>query len=425
MKTTLKLFLGLLIILVSMLIPLPLSAQVSTIPLSRLPQNAKLALCGDSITEQRLYTKYVEAYLLACEGRKDISVFQFGWGGENADQFRNRIKRGDLDAFKPTAITFLYGANDCGGQPWDGGWMNAMWKGRINNALKNLNARYPASAKYTVICSPTYFDQRQDGTLAKHIATNNNVLSHFRDIDISIAKKSNTGFADIRQRMFETNKAAKKALGPKYRIAGTDGVHPGPNGHLIIAYEVLKSLNCQGAIATINVDLSGKTSTSEGHQVVSSAKGKVTIDSTRYPFCYNYDSSSAADRMSTILPYLPFNKDLNRFVLVVKNLKTPFAEVAWGGIKRTFSRDELMAGINLMETFSKTPFDAKFAKLLSLIEKKQTKERDMIKAAKDATAPEKGWTEADVIARNKMDEAVKKALKKVRHTISIVPVRAK
>ena len=31
-----------------------LTAQVSTIPVSSLPKNAKLALCGDSITEQRL-----------------------------------------------------------------------------------------------------------------------------------------------------------------------------------------------------------------------------------------------------------------------------------------------------------------------------------------------------------------------------------
>src|SRR6187402_3447807 len=110
-----------------------LGAATATIPLPTLPANARLALCGDSITEQMRYTAYVEAYILACAGRTDVSVFQFGWGGENADQFRNRVTRGDLDAFKPTAVTIAYGANDGGGQAWQP-WMQTMWSGRINAA---------------------------------------------------------------------------------------------------------------------------------------------------------------------------------------------------------------------------------------------------------------------------------------------------
>ncbi len=408
-------------VLAAWMISLYACAQVSTVPVKSLPQNAKLAICGDSITEQMLYTKYVEIYLRACAGRNDVSVFQFGWGGENADQFSNRIKRGDLDAFVPTAVTFLYGANDGGGMTW-ADWVGTMWTGRVNNALSNLNSKYPSAASYTVICSPTYFDQRSDGQYVDSIASSNSMMSHFRDIDLSIAQNSKKGFADIRQRMLETCTAAKAVLGASYLIGGTDGVHAGPNGHLMIAHEVLRALNCDGAIGTINVNMSGAATASAGHTVVSFSNGTVTLDSTRYPFCSNYDNSTAADRMGTILPYLPFSQNLNRFVLVVSNLGAANANVTWGGATKTFTSAELSAGVNLADKFEKTPFDAAFAKIMGLIEKKQIKERDMIKAAGDATAAVKGWTDADVAARNSMDADVRNSITAVRHAITIVPV---
>ena len=49
--------------------------------LSILPKDARLAIAGDSITEQKLYSKFIETYLLTAGGRPDVHVFQFGSGG--------------------------------------------------------------------------------------------------------------------------------------------------------------------------------------------------------------------------------------------------------------------------------------------------------------------------------------------------------
>jgi len=57
-------------------------AVADTKPSALLPPNARVAIIGDSITEQKLYSKFIETYLLACTGRTDIKCFQFGWGGE-------------------------------------------------------------------------------------------------------------------------------------------------------------------------------------------------------------------------------------------------------------------------------------------------------------------------------------------------------
>ena len=63
-----------------------------------LTTGSRVAIVGDSITEQKLYSKYMEAYLLACSGIPDLKVFQFGWGGETATGFANRLEN-DLTVF--------------------------------------------------------------------------------------------------------------------------------------------------------------------------------------------------------------------------------------------------------------------------------------------------------------------------------------
>ena len=400
----------------------PLAAASATIPASPLPQHARLALIGDSITEQMLYTRYVEAYLLACAGRTDLSVFQFGWGGETAATVLNRIDRGDLDAFHPTAVTIAYGANDGGSQTW-ADWMRVMWTGRITAVLTAVEKRYPGITPQSVICSPTWFELNRDGTNASGVAASNDTLGRFRAIDITVAQARGCGFADLRQRMQESSTAARGVLGPAYRIGGTDGVHAGPNGHLLMAYEILTALRMSGDIATITVDsLSAASVTaSPGHTVVSHADGSITLSSSRYPFCTDSDHATAADRLSTILPFVPFTSELNRFMLVIAHCDAPSATITWGGESHNFTRAELAAGVNLAAAFRHTPFDGAFATLMERITTQEVKERDMIKAAGDATAPQKGWTDADVTARNALDRSTHDAIVPVTHTIRIVP----
>ena len=76
-----------------------------------IPANARVAIVGDSITEQKLYSKYIEIYLLACAGRGDVHCMQFGWGGERAVGFEARLQN-DLGFFSPNVATLCYGMND-------------------------------------------------------------------------------------------------------------------------------------------------------------------------------------------------------------------------------------------------------------------------------------------------------------------------
>ena len=77
-----------------------------------------VAICGDSITEQSLYSAAIEAYLLACQSTSDVRTHQFGLSGETSWEFLNRIES-DVLPFRPTVATMCYGMNDGGYGPAD------------------------------------------------------------------------------------------------------------------------------------------------------------------------------------------------------------------------------------------------------------------------------------------------------------------
>jgi len=132
--------------------------------------------------------------------------------------------------------------------------------------------------------------------------------------------------------------------------------------HLAIACTCLKDLGCDGAIGSIDVDLSAGTATSDpGQKIVAIQNGVVTIQTSRYPFSAGGEPMPAA-----------FNDDLNRYTLTVKGIASLKAKVTWGVESRDFSTSDLAKGVNLSVAFAgHTPFDAQFAKVRSAVISRQ------------------------------------------------------
>jgi hypothetical protein len=63
-----------------------------------------VAVCGDSITEQKIYSLYIEDYLLMCQPAPQLEAMQFGWSGESTWGFLGRMKN-EVLAFQPTIAT--------------------------------------------------------------------------------------------------------------------------------------------------------------------------------------------------------------------------------------------------------------------------------------------------------------------------------
>jgi lysophospholipase L1-like esterase len=410
---------------------LALTAAAFAADEAQLPQNARLAIIGDSITEQKLYSKYMETYLLACAGRQDIRVFQFGWSGERAPGFLARMEN-DLSVLQPTTATTCYGMNDGSYQPF-----NEKIGKTYEEAMRGIVDKFDKLGVMNVVVgSPgavdTKFFNKPNFPEGKAAESYNDNLAHLRDIDRKLASDKGKAFADVHGAMFETMGKAKAALGENYEVCGGDGFHPGPNGQLIMAYAFLKVLGCKGDIAQITVDMNGPATASAGHKVLSSEAGKVEIESERYPFCFEGDAKSSKGTRS-ITPFLPFNDDLNRFILKVKNLKGEQAKVTWGAQTKQFGKAQLEKGINLAAEFDQTPFDGAFKKFTAAVGAKQAFETSMIKdwitrfpaaAPLTKTAPELEAAfdnlKKNFIARQKSLEAdSRKLLQPLKHTIVV------
>src|SRR5947209_4404375 len=78
-----------------------------------LQKGDRLAICGDSITEQKEYSRIMETYLTVCVPELAVAVRQYGSGGETASGFLARMTN-DCLRFKPTIATTCYGMNDHG-----------------------------------------------------------------------------------------------------------------------------------------------------------------------------------------------------------------------------------------------------------------------------------------------------------------------
>src|SRR5271170_2708498 len=64
----------------------------------------RLAICGDSITEQRMYSRIMETYLTVAMPELNLSVRQYGWSGEQASGFLHRMTN-DVLRFDPSVAT--------------------------------------------------------------------------------------------------------------------------------------------------------------------------------------------------------------------------------------------------------------------------------------------------------------------------------
>lgn len=388
-------------------------------------KHAHVALVGDSITEQKQYTRYIEMYLTVCQPQLEVEVFQFGWGGEWAMGFLKRMDD-DLKLFKPTIVTLGHGMNDGQYKPYEPA-IGASYEKPMREIVRKLKE----SGATTILGGPGGVDT--DFYKKSHTAeTYNRNLGTLSHIAKTIALENGLPFAGVHQVMVETMPKAKAVLGTDYDVCGRDGLHPNPNGHLIMAYAYLKAMGFKGDLGTITIDGKGKSTGCGGHEVLSYADGVAKIESTRYPFCFGGDGKSSQSTAS-VIPFLPFNADLNRLTLVVRNADAARLKVTWGNQSRTFTRDELEKGVNLAAEFIPNPFNEGFSRIENSLWAKQNYETEMIKSTMPAIRSIRNayQNEPDTIAAadlmekktferwQTLNKGIKDSFKPLTHTIKI------
>jgi lysophospholipase L1-like esterase len=381
----------------------------------------RVAIIGDSITEQKLYSVFMEDYLIMCQPKKNLQTMQFGWGGETSWGFASRMQN-DAYGYKATVATTCYGMND-------GGYA-ALTPDRLKQYIKGesdiCEGLKSAGVRFLVVGAP--------GAVGKPIFNTppevyNKTLAQLAEAAHTVAGEHDAAFADVHAILMDVMTKAREKFGKDYELAGKDGVHPGPNGHLVMAYAFLKALGCDGNLGEINVDLAGKKVTaSDGHKVLSSDPSSIGIESTRYPFVILDEEALKVSQ------FFPFNQDLNRLTLKVTGADADKVKITWGDESKTFDSKQLEQGINLAAEFTKNPFVEAFKKVDHLVREQQNFETP---AVKEVIHSIPRWNQilpgqedtlekirTDAMAKQqKLSDDARAAVVPVKHTIKIEVVK--
>ena len=397
----------------------------------------RLAICGDSITEQKMYSRIMEDYLTMCVPELGVTVRQYGWSGERAPGFLARMTN-DCLRFQPTIATTCYGMNDHEYRPYEEriGTTYREKSTAIVGAFKAHGARVIQGSPGCVGKMPGWVKSAQ-GT----VEDLNLNLCNLRNFGLEIARQEQVGFADVFWPMLKAGVEGQRRYGTNFFIAGMDGVHPDWAGQTVMAYAFLKALGVDGKIGTFTVDLKRNTLTaSGGHELISSAPATFTIRSSRYPFSTCLDQvlvetkstrafpscddtpGKETGSIRAVLPLIPFNQELNRFTLVAKNGTAANYRVTWGAASKSFTAKQLARGVNLAAEFAQTPFSESFARVDAAVAAKQAYETKQIKQVfhgNEGKADMEGAVKRTEAERAPLAAAIRTAFQPVTHTIQI------
>src|ERR1035437_5446153 len=230
----------------------------------------RVVFLGDSITEQRLYTTYIEAYALTRHPQWQLLFRNVGWGGDTAwlrqrsltdegqlfaadevtqqrmvDEAVGRGLGRDVLPLKPTAVTVDFGMNDHYYQAFRADIFGAYVRSQAEIA-KVLKAN---GVRVALLTSQPIEDKRPDPDQD----VRNQSLRKFSDGLKDVAAKAGATFGD----QFDPYMAImlrERAANPTAVIGGGDAIHPGPIGHMIMAWAILKELGAPALVSRAEID---------------------------------------------------------------------------------------------------------------------------------------------------------------------------
>ena len=341
-----------------------------------LREDDRLAICGDSITEQKMYSRLVEAYLTAARPDLRVTVRQYGWSGEQAAGFLKRMDK-DVLRFRPTIATTCYGMNDFRYVPHDDAIAEAYRRNltAVVRKFKEAGVRVVLGSPGTIHSVPPWVKTAR-GTWQ----TLNLALLDFRNIGIEVAEAEQVPFADVYWPMLVKGHEARAKHGEDFHLEGKDGVHPAWAGHVVMATAFLESLGLPGDLGQIDVDLAaGQAAAREGQSIAKYEAGVISLRSVRLPFSFEPGDPAKDDTIAAGVALADFQRKLNRLTLRVTGVRSAEAKVTWGETAKTFSAAQLAAGVNLAAEFPQNPTSATFARIWQAVGEKQAYETKQIK----------------------------------------------
>ena len=322
----------------------------------------RVVFLGDSITEQRLYTTYIETYALTRHPQWKLSFRNVGWGGDTAwlrqrahpdeqqlfaadetsqqKMVESSVGQGlarDVLPLKPTFVTVKFGMNDHSYQAF----REDIFRAYVRSQTELAKVLMANGARVAFLTPQPIEDKRPDPDKDAR----NQSLRRFSDGLKEVALKSGATFVD----QFDPYMAVllrERADNPPVFIGGGDAVHPGAIGHTVMAWAVLKRLGASARVSNVVIDGSTqKVLTADGCRVENLKKSAAVLSFDRLDEALPMPIDPRAEPALKLAPIL---QELDRYELEVTGLPAgKYALAIDGESAGRASAEELAKGWNL------------------------------------------------------------------------------
>jgi len=287
---------------------------------------------------------------------------------------------------KPTAVTVDFSMNDHAYQAF----REDIFRAHVRSQKEIVNVLKKNGARVALLTTQPIEDKRPDPDKC----VKNQSLRKFSDGIKEVAAKEGAAFVDQFDPYMKIMLDAR-AVKPDAHIGGGDAVHPGPAGHTIMAWSILKGLNAPALVSCACID------------VTRWLRSKVTCErQCRISNVRVTDGVLSFDRLDRALPMpidvravsalqlAPVTEDLNRYLLSVSGLKADSYDLSIDGLKvSTLTRESLEKGFNLATV--STPNALQSMQVLDLVFKKNSAYFERWRKVQLANGPAERLAELD------------------------------
>lgn len=319
----------------------------------------RVCFVGNSITSNAEFYHDILLYHLTRFPQQSLSFYNCGISGNVTQDVINRLDY-DILIHNPTSAVIMLGMNDVkrdiyGQNPCSNADTLRLRKKAIDLYKMNLeiiiNLFLSKNIK-VILQKPSIYDQTAVLPKANNLGVND-ALKTCADFVGELGEKYKLPTVDYWTIMTDLNLKMQQA-NPSATLIGSDRVHPGSVGHLIMAYQFLKTENAPRYISKIVISKNKrKSATKSVNCEISSAsiennKATFTVKESSLPF-------PIVKAQREALELIPFVDEMNVELVQVSGLIAGDYKLRIDGeLIGSFSNKQLNEGINLA-TSATTP----------------------------------------------------------------------
>lgn len=214
----------------------------------------RLVFYGDSITEQRLYTNFVESYVVTRFPKLKVKFINRGWlgdkisGGGGGTQ-KARLLR-DVLPYHPDVMVVLLGMNDANYRSFDQTNLEKFISD-YENLISTVKTTFPVTRM--VLGQPTAYDDFTTNAASSDVGYND-VLLRFGQSIKALSERNQVDFVDFNSPLASVLMRANRAEPALARALIPDRVHPSSAGHWVMTAALLKAWNAPALVSSVEIN---------------------------------------------------------------------------------------------------------------------------------------------------------------------------